>query len=292
MAKYKKPDWKPNDAPNSWNARKEKKHPEPLKKSSHYPWSSSENVSTSLNHQGEFSKKIKTLAYSRPLFEVWNDFVMLASCAISNAFDRMNFEQRENLYMRIISKYRDNDRYVFTELLTLTVDALEKNPDQDFLGSIFIELGLANKHNGQYFTPYDVAKAKAEITLGDVEDTLAKSGAVTIHDSCCGSGALLIASINVARKKLSCSGINFQNVVFVSAQDIDPTVAAMCYIQLSLHGVAGHVKVGNALVEPVATTDYFENYWFTPMYFSDVWRTRRTIAAFMDLIGGIDNEKI
>lgn len=66
----------------------------------------------------------------------------------------------------------------------------------------------------------------------------------------------------------------------------------MCYIQLSLHGVAGHVKVGNALVEPVATTDYFENYWFTPMYFSDVWRTRRTIAAFKDLIGGIDNEKI
>lgn len=108
---------------------------------------------------------------------------------------------------------------MFTELLTLTVDALEKNPDQDFLGSIFIELGLANKHNGQYFTPYDVAKAMAEITLGDVEDTLAKSGAVTIHDSCCGSGALLILkslSMVFVRKKQRRTACLRQAVPFVA----------------------------------------------------------------------------
>lgn len=26
-----------------------------------------------------------------------------------------------------------------------------------------------------------------------------------------------------------------------------------------------------------------ENYWFTPMYFSDVWQTRRMIHRFIDL---------
>ena len=60
-------------------------------------------------------------------------------------------------------------------------------------------------------------------------------------------------------------------------------MALMCYIQISLLGVAGYIKVGNALTEPMTPGDSMENYWFTPMYFSDVWHTRRTIRTFMDL---------
>lgn len=60
-------------------------------------------------------------------------------------------------------------------------------------------------------------------------------------------------------------------------------VRKMCYIQISLLGVAGYIKVGNALTEPMTPGDSMENYWFTPMYFSDVWHTRRTIRTFMDL---------
>lgn len=285
MSDYKKPNWQPNGRPKGWKNPKGK-DTNPSSKQENYPCGAVKNGSDSIDHRKEFLKKFKDLAYGRNLFDVWNDFVMFASCTISNAFDKMNLDKREDLYMRIIAKYRDTGRFIFPELLALTVDALEKNPDQDFLGNIFMELGLVNKHNGQYFTPYDVAKMMAEITLGDVEDTLAKSGAVTIHDSCCGSGTLLIAAVNTAKQKLYNIGVNFQNVVFVSAQDIDQTVAAMCYIQLSLLGVAGYVKVGNSLVEPVATTDYFENYWFTPMYFSDVWRIRRMLGIVKDLLEG------
>lgn len=57
----------------------------------------------------------------------------------------------------------------------------------------------------------------------------------------------------------------------------------MCYIQISLLGVAGYIKVGNALTKPMTPGDSMENYWFTPMYFSDVWHTRRTIRTFIDL---------
>ena len=59
------------------------------------------------------------------------------------------------------------------------------------------------------------------------------------------------------------------------AQDIDEIVALMCYIQLSLLGVAAYIKVGNSLTEPMSTDDNGENYWFTVMYFSDVWAMRR-----------------
>ncbi len=286
MSDYKKPNWKPKDTPKGWNAPKDKEKTKVTKSSGPHTWESPQNTSASIDHRKEFLKKIRVLTYSRNMFDVWNDFVMLSSCSISNAFDTANLEKRENLYMRIIGKYGENSRFVFPELLAMTVDALDKNPDQDFLGSIFVELGLANKYKGQHFTPYDVAKAMAEITLGDVEGEFAKSGAITIHDPCCGSGTLLIASLNVARRKLENTGINFQNVVFISAQDIDQTVAVMCYIQLSLLGAAGYVKVGNALTEPVSIEDHLENYWFTPMYFSDVWRARRVIDMVKDLLKG------
>lgn len=73
--------------------------------------------------------------------------------------------------------------------------------------------------------------------------------------------------------------LNYQNHVLVVAQDIDKTVALMCYIQLSLLGVAGYVKVGNSLTEPMTDNDNKENYWYTPMYFSPVWTMRRIFGG-------------
>lgn len=49
----------------------------------------------------------------------------------------------------------------------------------------------------------------------------------------------------------------------------------MCYIQLSLLGVAAYIKVGNTFTEPMCSKDTLENYWFTPMYCSEVWTIRR-----------------
>ena len=69
--------------------------------------------------------------------------------------------------------------------------------------------------------------------------------------------------------------LNFQNHIFVAAQDIDETVALMCYLQISLLGVAGYVKVGNALTEPMTEKDNTKNYWMTPMYYSDIWNLRQ-----------------
>ena len=80
-------------------------------------------------------------------------------------------------------------------------------------------------------------------------------------------------------KQLEKANLNYQNHLLVVAQDIDETVALMCYIQLSLLGVAGYVKVGNSLTEPMTGNDNKENYWFTPMYFSNVWVLRRIFGG-------------
>lgn len=51
-----------------------------------------------------------------------------------------------------------------------------------------------------------------------------------------------------------------------------------------------YIKVENALTEPMTSDDSMENYWFTPMYFSDVWHTRRMIHKFTELFKEVKHE--
>lgn len=162
----------------------------------------------------------------------------------------------------------------------------EENPEQDFLGKLYMTLGLYDSHSGQVFTPYHVCQMMADISMGDtLKEEIDRKGYVTISDPCCGAGATLIAGAHAAKKLMEKEHLNFQNHVLVSAQDIDELVALMCYLQISLLGVAGYVKVGNSLTEPITSDDTLENYWFTPMYFSDIWETRRTIQRIRSVMG-------
>ena len=193
------------------------------------------------------------------------------------------YEEREKRYLDTINKYEKSQQHIFPELYADVVMALDENPEQDFLGEMFMDLRLDYEELKQIFTPYHVCQLMADVTIGDLVQQVEDLGYVSINDCCCGAGANLIAAINSARRKLEDAGLNFQNHILVSGQDIEELVALMCYIQISLLGVAGYVKVDNALTEPMTYGDSMENYWFTPMYFSDVWHTRRMIHRFTEL---------
>lgn len=223
----------------------------------------------------EFLKVFRQLAYRHNRGTVWNDFILMFSCALSNPVDKEHFDERESLYLQTIKRYNKQEQPLFSELAAHVVMALEQNPEQDFLGSIFMELNLGSEHKGQFFTPYHVCVLMAETTLEDVVQRVQKDGYISICDPCCGAGANLIAGVNAAKKKLEKEGLNFQNHILIAGQDIDMTVGLMCYIQLSLLGMAGYIKIGNTLTDPIAEDDSKENYWFTPMYFSKVWTMRR-----------------
>lgn len=225
----------------------------------------------------EFLKVFKRLTYRHRPWDVWKDFITMLACSLSNPVDKTHYDEREDLYLKTIKKYNKQEQMLFPELAAETVMALELNPEQDFLGGIFMGLDLGNYAKGQFLTPYSVCECMAAIALGDVLPQVKKQGYFTINDPCCGAGATLIAGIHETRRQLEKAGLNFQNHLLVTAQDIDYTVALMCYIQLSLLGVAGYVKIGNSLTEPMCSDDTTENYWFTAMYFSDVWTTRRIL---------------
>lgn len=226
---------------------------------------------------------------SRPI-DIWRDFIVMSACAMSNTVDKSHYDEREKRYLETINKYEKSQQHIFPELYADVVLALDENPEQDFLGRMFMDLHLDYEELKQIFTPYHVCQLMADITMGDLVQQVEKQGYVSINDCCCGAGANLIAAINSARHMLEDAGLNFQNHILVIGQDIEELVALMCYIQISLLGVAGYIKVGNALTEPMTSDDSMENYWFTPMYFSDVWHMRRMIHKFTELFKEVKHE--
>lgn len=250
-----------------------------------------------IRHKGEhvrkeFLKTFRTLTNRWRSWDIWADFITLVACTISNSVDKLHFEEREKTYLRIINKYNKEERELFPKLFAYVVVALEENPEQDFLGDIYTELGLNSKEHRQIFTPYHICHFMCEITFGDLAKEVDEKGVVEIHDCCCGAGATLIAAANVAKAKLEKTGLNYQNHILVTGQDIDQLVTMMCYIQLSLLGVAGYFKVGNSLIEPMTDADSLEHYWFTPMYFFPVWHYRRVWNSIGELMGGKSNAEI
>lgn len=240
----------------------------------------------------DFLQTFRSLTRRWRSWDIWTDFVTISACTISNAVDKSHFAEREELYLRIIRKYNKQEQDLFPKLFAYTVLALEEDSDQDFLGDIYTELGLNSKEHKQIFTPYHVCHFMAEITFGDLVQQVEETGYIEVYDCCCGAGATLIAAANVAKHKLEKGGLNFQNHILVTGQDIDHVVTMMCYIQMSLLGVAGYFKVGNSLTEPMSSSDSLENYWFTPMYFFPVWHYRRLYRQLDKLISFDNNRDI
>lgn len=232
----------------------------------------------------EFLKVFRELSRSHRSIDIWIDFVTMFACAISNSVDKEHHDEREKRYLAAIRKYNKHDQSLFPKLAALTVEALEENPEQDFLGYTYTMLGLADKSKEQIFTPYHVADMMARITMGDLLAQVNENGFVNVNDPCCGGGVTLIAAVNEARRQLEKADLNFQNHILVCGQDIDEVVVMMCYIQISLLGVAGYFKVGNSLTNSMSAEDGIEDYWFTPMYcFSPVWNFRRIFRKVDEL---------
>ncbi|MBT2293116.1 N-6 DNA methylase [Paenibacillus albidus] len=231
-------------------------------------------------HQEKFMDTFRRLTYRHQRWEVWSDFVSMTAIAIVNAVDKAHFETREARYMAIINRYESQEQKLFQKLFHIVVAALEAEPEQDFLGDLFMKLELSNHWKGQFFTTYQISRLIAEIQSVDLEQLIEQRGHISINDPACGAGALLIAFANSCRAK----GINYQQHVLFVAQDIDNTAAMMCYIQLSLLGCPGYIVVANTLAHPDTGDLTSDNVWLTPFYFSKVWHWRRVFQSIDTLI--------
>lgn len=232
--------------------------------------------------QKPFIKIFDQLCQSRQHWKVWYDFVTMFAIAISNSVDAGQAEQRERRYLEIISGYGQMERSLFPRLVAETVNALDKNQEQDFLGDLYMGLGMGNHWRGQFFTPYHLCRAMADISLQDASEQIRRDGWISILDPACGAGATLIAAANT----LHSMGINYQEYALFAGQDIDPVVGQMCYIQMSLLGCPGYMAIGNSLTTPLTGHPLLPisrdgiDIWLTPVFCTNRWLLRRLLAKY------------
>ena len=235
----------------------------------------------------EFLKIFNSLIGSRSAWQVWEDVITAMACTLSNAAepDPVRREKREKEYERAIKDYKME---TIAEMFSIVTLAYDHDPDQDFLGSMYMNLNLGSHWHGQFFTPYDVCRLMAEVTLDEdkVKQQVGDHGWISLNDPACGAGATLIAAANGLRRL----GINYQTQAAFVGNDIDRVVAKMCYIQLSLLGCPGYIAVANTLSDPVTGNVLFpdekesQDFWYTPFWWSDVWTIRRSARVLDKLL--------
>lgn len=241
----------------------------------------------------EFMEVFKQLCYFRSAWQVWADLMSAIACSLSNVADRTagHYGQREKEYAQCIERLGAVEAPA--KILSIIVMALENEPEQDFLGKMYMNLDLGNHWRGQFFTPYNLCKLMSQINVGNIDSQIEKKGYISICDPACGAGATLIAAANNMKK----SKYNFQDHALFVGQDVDRVVAQMCYIQLSLLGCAGYICVGNTLTNPLTGHVLFPNeeegqeLWYMPMFQSKIWQWRRTFKSLESMCGTVTTEK-
>jgi len=246
-------------------------------------------------HRKALIKLLQANANRHHLWDVFADFVELAALAISNSVDRSQFEEREARYLRIVGKYNADEQARFPRMLGELTLAMEAGPD-DVLGAVFSELDLGNERVGQFFTPYEVCRLMARVTVGDrnqLRERIDHKGFVTLCEPACGAGAQVIAMAEA----MADLGMSYQDQLHVTATDIDARAVHMTYLQLSLLHVPAVIILGNTLTQEV------REQWFTPAHVMGMWgaklhrgyglgsrRDGQDLAADLDsLVGPLPN---
>lgn len=236
----------------------------------------------------EFLNLYKQLCYSRTSWKVWVDLITAFAITLSNVLEQ-NQERRatrEKEFRQSIDNLGGPE--IPTKMLGLITIALERNPEQDLLGSLFMELGLSSHWHGQYFSPYSVCQLMSSIPFAGIQEMVGEKGYATISDCCCGAGAMLIAAAN----NLKAAGYNYQTCGMFVAQDIDRIAGMMCYIQMALLGMPGYVVIANTLTDPVVGSGLIpaeqsgQEFWYIPMWYRDEWVMRRQLEMVSELLAG------
>jgi hypothetical protein len=190
----------------------------------------------------EFTRLFNRLAPHHHRHTVLADFAELAYCAIRQQTlpPGPESEATEERYMTIVAKHKPDDIREMPKLLAWTQMAVAEG-GCDFLGSIAQKLELADARSGQFFTPYDVSRLLAEMTITD--EPVPKRGFHTLMEPACGAGGMVIAAADV----MVARGVDIETQLFAEAWDVSSLCYHMAYIQIAARGIPAFVRRANSL---------------------------------------------
>jgi len=197
----------------------------------------------------QFLKTIKAVSPRHRAFENFCNFVEAAYCSYAKPMARSERDAGalEKRYMNVVAHYRDEPlaMHRMSEALAELFLCVPSHHG-DFLGETYMLGDFNNKHLDQFFTPYEICKLQAAMTIGsgnDLERIVAERGYVRILDPACGSGGQIIAAADYIRSR----GLDPHRNMFATLIDIDPLCMAMSFLQMTFLDIPAVVLLGNSI---------------------------------------------
>lgn len=193
----------------------------------------------------EIVKLIQNMSGRVSPYNIFSDWIEISALAIQNACYLVHnslWQKREDQYKAVINKYTAEEQNKLVDMFNLLWIAFEEKAS-DILGEIYMESGCGNKNTGQFFTPYHLSLATAELVIPDDYDGSYK---LSFNEPSTGGGGMMIAASQVLKSR----GFNYQKCMKVVCQDLDWKGVYMTYIQLSILGVDAIVVQGDTLCDP------------------------------------------
>lgn len=209
-------------------------------------------------------------AYKTNRYELLSDIFQCGAIAISNEFDIPQAQEREKTYLNIIKKYDKDMQYLIAEIFAKIYLLLTSQIDYgfaDYIGELYMKSETSSKNAGQFFTPYHLSKACAEVAIGKekVEGYIEQDKILTLNEPACGSGGMIIATIDTLYNKYD---FNYSRNLFVECSDIDARCVYITYLQLACTGVPAVIYQRDTL-----TLQTWQR-WETPAYIMQWLRFR------------------
>lgn len=223
----------------------------------------------------ELLKMLEKGLYRVNATEFLADVFECGAIAISNRFDFAQAPKREERYLQIIKKYEPDMQKlivdIFAKIYMLLTNQI--NPQigfADYLGELYMRSETSNKHTGQFFTPYCVSKAIAQVTINEttINEYVKNDKILTLNEPTCGAGGMILAAADILYNKYN---FNYSRNLLVECSDIDARCVHMSYLQLGLAGIPAIIYKRNAL-----TMETWER-WDTPAYIMQYMRFRNVL---------------
>lgn len=196
---------------------------------------------------------IQKLSRKHGNLRVMQDFIEICSIDITAPF-----QDRRERRASLCQHYTKEELALMEKLLTTLILELDRQP-RDILGEIYMELNVANKQLGQFFTPKSIGELLAGLQnkAEDIRNAIDQQGYYKLYEPTCGSGMLIIEFVEQFKKL----GFNPNYQLLVYAEDLDIKSALMTHLQLSLLGVPALIAHGDALEQKKFS------FYATPLYY-------------------------
>lgn len=199
----------------------------------------------------ELMAEIRKLSQTQGVGKTFTTFLEILATSLGENLDPFFGKERGKQYNRVVKDMTQKELSAYARMCALMYFATKEEKVHDVLGNIFKQLNLSNEWSGQFFTPDTVSSLVASLALKPIY----KKGCIIIDDHACGTGSMLLATVDALRKK----GFDYyKHKYFFIGCDIDIRCVWMAYIQMCLYRVPAVIIHGNAL------TSEEWSYWVTP----------------------------